>query len=102
MRTCLLHIDERKFDFQWICWGNSAHIHVALLAATIGDGYIPMDNARLHKGRIGNVFFGAASIERMVWPANSPNLISTEHLWDRLNHTHGFTTAAGNSPRQLH
>ena len=49
--------------------------HVVPHAAAIGDGFILMDdNTRPHRGRVVTEFLAGAAIERMLWPANSPDL----------------------------
>ena len=56
--------------------------HVVPHANQIGNGFIFQDdNARPHRARIVDQFLQAHGIQRMVWPACSPDL---EALWDQL------------------
>ena len=56
-----------------------------LYAGAIGDDFILMDdNARPHRARIGNEYLQRETIERMDWPAKSPDLFPIEHAWDIL------------------
>lgn len=58
---------------------------VRLYAGAIGDGFILMDdNARPHRTRIVNEYLQQETIERMDWPAKSPDINPIEHASDLL------------------
>ena len=64
----------------------------------IGQGAVFQDdNARPHRGHIVNDFVSVNNINRMDWPANSPNLIPIENLWDEL----GRRTYHDNPPQTI-
>ncbi|GFX91302.1 DDE_3 domain-containing protein [Trichonephila clavipes] len=52
------------------------------------------DNARPHRANIVDEGLQSEDITRMDWPAYSPNLNPTEHVWDMLDRR----IAAGQSP----
>ncbi|GFV19547.1 uncharacterized protein TNCV_4846941 [Trichonephila clavipes] len=74
--------------------------YVRPYAAAIGNDFILMDdNARPHRARIVEEYLEDHGLERMEWPARSPDLNPMDHLWDYL----GREVAALNPPpRSLH
>ncbi|GFU83579.1 transposable element Tc3 transposase [Trichonephila clavipes] len=59
--------------------------YVRLFRGVVGPDFIFMDdNAPCHREVLIDDFLETKNIQRMSWPANSPDLNPSAHIWDML------------------
>ena len=60
-------------------------LNAIFLQKLIGDEFVFMDdNARPHRARVADQFLEENGIERMEWPARSPDCTPIKNLWDNI------------------
>ena len=78
-KTELVHIEGNLNAHEYIA--QVLEPHVAPFAEAVGENFTFMDdNARPHRARVVNEFLQDRQIERMVWPASSPDLNPCPYL----------------------
>ena len=61
--------------------------HVKLFRGAIANNFLLMDdNARLHRAALVTDYLEGERIQRMEWPAYSPDLNPIEQVWNRIEH----------------
>ncbi|MEW8545001.1 MAG: transposase [Candidatus Thiodiazotropha sp.] len=83
-KTDLVFIDGNLNGQRYINEVLTPHVLPFLRQMPVPDPIFQDDNARPHRARIVNDFIHRNNVNRMAWPAVSPDLSCIEHAWDVL------------------
>ena len=80
-KTDLEFIDGNLNGQRYIDEVLTPHVLLFLRQMPVADPIFQDDNARIHRARIVDDFLRINSVNRMDWPAMSPDLSCIEHVW---------------------
>ena len=83
-KTNLVFIDGNLYGQQYIDEVLTPRVLPFLRQMPVADPIFLDDNARPHRARIVDDFLRVNNVNRMDWPAMSPDLSCIEHFWDIL------------------
>lgn len=96
-RTELVHVEGTMTGDRYI--RDILHPHIRLWRGAVGDRFVFMDdNARPHRTRAVDDYLESEGVNRLDWPAMSPDMNPIEHAWDILSRA---VRARRNPPRTL-
>ena len=80
----IMIMSQLNMSVGWV-WTPNNWLIVHPYVAALGEHFIQMDdNARPHRDRLIEAFLNEEGIERIDWPAYSPDLNPSAHFWDYL------------------
>ena len=81
-KTDLVFIDGNLNGQRYIDEVLTPHVLPFLRHMSVADPIFQDDNARPHRAAIVDDFLRVNNVNRMDWPAMSPDLSCIEHVWD--------------------